>query len=473
MNNKYLYLLKNIALFSLSSLVPKLFSMLIVPVYTSCLTTAEYGIAELITTTATLFIPLFTLGIQDAVMRYSLDESYPKEQVLSIAFRILTVGSCIILVGTITAGFLSLPNLKPSYLVFFFLTYLSIAFNNVISRFCRGIDRVDALTESSIVNSVITLTCNLLFLLVFERGLNGYLLAGALGSIASTVYCFVRTKLHRYLTRQYSAEIQREMISYSAPLIFSAMAWWFNGALDRYVLTWCCGVTVSGIYAVSFKIPNLFAILQSVFSQAWSISAVKEFDPEDKDHFISSVYNLLNAAMILLCSLLLIMNIPMAAFLYSNEFFEAWKYTPPLLLSLVFCAVSLFIGNIFLAVKDTRTLSVSTILSALVNIVGNLCMIPLWGAYGAAIATLLSNVSMWLIRQIILRQHIHLHLHYFRDLSAYVLLTVQMIVACLGFEKTPHQIILCVMITVLYSKEALSILKKLFLKMQKNSENCN
>ena len=49
MNRKLSYLSKNVLLFSISGLVPKILAFLLVPIYTSYLTTSEYGISDLIT----------------------------------------------------------------------------------------------------------------------------------------------------------------------------------------------------------------------------------------------------------------------------------------------------------------------------------------------------------------------------------------------------------------------------------------
>ena len=84
-------------LFTISGFVPKIFSFILVPIYTSYLTTAEYGISDLITTTVSLLIPIFTLDIQDAVMRFALDKEYKKEDVFSTAIRIILIGTLIVI----------------------------------------------------------------------------------------------------------------------------------------------------------------------------------------------------------------------------------------------------------------------------------------------------------------------------------------------------------------------------------------
>ena len=70
---KYKYLLKNILLFAISSFIPKLLGFVLIPIYTGALSTEEYGIADLISATSQLAVPVFSLTIYDAVLRYTVD----------------------------------------------------------------------------------------------------------------------------------------------------------------------------------------------------------------------------------------------------------------------------------------------------------------------------------------------------------------------------------------------------------------
>ena len=74
MNEKYKYLGKNTIIFAISSFGTKVLSFLLVPLYTAVLTTAEYGIADLITTTATLLVFILTLNIASSVLRYTIEQ---------------------------------------------------------------------------------------------------------------------------------------------------------------------------------------------------------------------------------------------------------------------------------------------------------------------------------------------------------------------------------------------------------------
>lgn len=458
MANKHKSLIKNVVLFSINSFVPKLLSILLIPIYTNCLTLEEYGISDLITTTVTLIIPIFTLDIQDAVMRFALDNKYKKEDVFSNAIHIILLGTGLVCIGTYIVSSLNIKGMDDSYLFFFVLMFITSSLYNTISFFCRGIDKVNAIVVGGVLQSVITLTANILFLVLFRMGLIGYLLANSIGSVVALVWYFFSAKLHLFIKLKITKDVLKDMIVFSFPLIFSVIAWWINNASDRYILSWMSGVTISGLYAVSYKIPNILSIFQNIFAQAWSISAVKEFDKNDTDGFITNTYNMMNFGMIILCSAIMIMNIPIAKILYSKEFYGAWKFVPPLLISVVFNAISLFIGSIFTAVKDTKTLSISTIVGAVVNTICNVIFIYYLGAYGAALATMFGYAVVLFIRHIILRKHIIMRVAWHRDIMAYGILIVQMILALWGMDMIFFQSILSVTILLIYKKELIIIL---------------
>ena len=89
---KYRYLLKNIGLLTISSFGTKLITFFLVPLYTSILTTQEYGTYDLFNTTISLLIPILTINIQDGVLRFSLGADREKTaQVFSYGVKLVGV----------------------------------------------------------------------------------------------------------------------------------------------------------------------------------------------------------------------------------------------------------------------------------------------------------------------------------------------------------------------------------------------
>ena len=457
MKAKINYLLKNVLLFTISGFVPKILSFFLIPIYTSCLSMSDYGIFDLITTTATLLIPILTLDIQDAVLVYSMDKNEKKEDIISIALRINGIGFLIVLFLTLLVYVWNIFNINYYFLIFFIIYYAVTAVSNSINLFCKAIDKVKTIVKATIINSVITLLLNIVLLKVLNIGILGYLIANSVGSTLALIFVILDARIYKYIKKPQNKKIQKEMIKFSFPLIFSVIAWWINNASDRYILTWISGLSISGLYAISYKIPSLLTIFQNIFSQAWSISAIKDYDKEDKDGFVGKMYTIMNFSLCIACSIIMILNVWIAKILYAGEFFNAWKFVPPLLLSVIFNAMALFIGSIFTAVKDTKTLSKSTIIGAIINTILNFVLIYFFSAYGAAIATVCGYYAVLLMRNIILKKHINMKTSSLKNNLCYMIIIIQIALAYYGNKLIILQLFMPLLILLVYKKDLISI----------------
>ena len=83
---------KDALLMTIGSFGSKLLTFIFVPFYTAILTTDEYGIADLISTTTTLLFPFFSFVICEAMMRFALDKGNDSKEVYTIGIRITFAG---------------------------------------------------------------------------------------------------------------------------------------------------------------------------------------------------------------------------------------------------------------------------------------------------------------------------------------------------------------------------------------------
>lgn len=462
--NKYTYLAKNTILFTISSFGSKLLSFFLVPFYTAVLSTQDYGTADLITTTASLLVFVFTLNIADSVLRFAIEQKNNPEEILNFGLKVLLVGSIILAFLLLILRYLKCINWPDYCYIFLFLTFFTSAMNGILANYLRAIDKIRAVAVSGIITTATMICCNLLFLLVLHTGVIGYMISSILGYIMSIIYSMfvIRKKLVLVFKSNCSKKIGIVMCQYSIPLIFNGIAWWMNSSIDKYFITAICGVGINGIYAVSQKIPSILSMANTVFGQAWNLSAIKEFDSEDKDGFFANTYSIYNAGLVIICSILILINLPLAQILFSNDFFSAWQYSSPLLISIVFSSMSSFLGCIFSAVKDSKIFAVSTITAAIINISLNALMIPPLGALGAAIATLISFVSVWLIRYICAKKYIRLKIKLLRDCIAYSLLILQVVLEHLQNHLYMGQILILMVLLILYKSYLIKIIKRIF-----------
>ena len=430
MGGKYRYLLKNVGLLTLSSFATKLLSFFLVPLYTSILSTADYGTYDLFNTTISLLIPILTVDIQEAVLRFSL-ENRDKSSVLKVGLKYYAISLAIVVAVTIANCAIGLLDVFAHYSVEFILMYALMSLGGVLSYYARGAEKVKDLSFSSVVSSLVSILCNIYFLVVLDAGLLGYFYASIIGSAVQCAYLLVSTRpLTEHRLKRPDRQLDKDMVNYSSPMIANAISWWINNASDRYIVTWLCGVAANGVYAVSYKIPSIISVLQQIFGQAWTISAVKDFDKDDKDGFYIKVYDLYNTALVLACSLLIFLDKPLAKFLFANDFYSAWIYAPFLMISTVFSGMAAFVGGLFSALKKSKSFAETSVASAAVNTIGNLVLVPILGPFGASISTAVGYFVMLVMRLRTITKDVELAVNYKRDFLSYGLLVLQALLLC-------------------------------------------
>ncbi len=428
MDKKYKYLLKNIGLFSISNIGGRILTFFLLPLYTNILTTSEYGTYDFYVTTVSLLAPFLLVSIAEAVLRFSLDKNQDKTDTFTVGFQNLFRGSIIFAALIIINYVFKLVPILNEYPLYLFLYFVSKSLYGMLTSCARGLDKVADHAFSGLINTFSTIILNILFLLVFKLGIDGYFLAFIIAYFISALYLIIRLKMHRHLRiRVHDKTLRKQMEKYSRSLILNSVAWWINNVSDRYVIIWLCGTSANGIYSIAYKIPSIINAFEAIFEQAWTLSAIKEYENDSKD-FYSDMYKLYNFGMLMACSALIILDKPLAKFLYAKDFYEAWKYVPFLIISILFGSLGGFIGGIFAAAKKSAIFASTTLIGAAVNIVLNIILVKLMGPMGAAISTMISYCVVWVCRMIKSRQFVKLEINLKRDIIAYIILLLQSVI---------------------------------------------
>ena len=467
MDNKKIYLLKNFMLFFLASFLPKTISFFLVPLYTNCLSTTEYGTADLLINTVSLCVPILTLVVQDAVMKFALDNQHDKRNVFTVGVRVTFGGFVILCAGCSTLKMFGILKLDKFYIVFLILNYLLAAFTEMISYFCRGINKIVILTFSSVAQTITTIVANLIFLLVLKWGLEGYLISILLGYLINILIVFWGADLYKYINfKYYDLKLEKQMLLFSAPLVASSLSWWINNASDKYILTYLCGISVVGIYSVAYKIPTILSVLGTVISKAFTVSAIKEIDINDTDGFLGKSYSLISYVMVIGWAVLIVINPFLSRILFAKDFYAAWKYVPPLLVAFLMSAISGTCQSMLTAINKTGIISITAVLGAISNVIFNIVLIPLFEGYGAAIATMISFFICWIGRYYFLKKNITLKNSIIKEIVSYILVSIEMTLAYWKNRYICIEIIIFFMIILLYYKDEKYFIKSTLTKVK-------
>ncbi|HEV1606354.1 TPA: oligosaccharide flippase family protein, partial [Streptococcus pneumoniae] len=175
--SKYKELAKNTGIFALANFSSKILIFLLVPIYTRVLTTTEYGFYDLVYTTIQLFVPILTLNISEAVMRFLMKDGVSKKSVFSIAVLDIFIGSIAFALLLLVNNLFSLSDLISQYSIYIFVIFVFYTLNNFLIQFSKGIDKIGVTAISGVISTAVMLAMNVILLVVFDWGLLGFFIA--------------------------------------------------------------------------------------------------------------------------------------------------------------------------------------------------------------------------------------------------------------------------------------------------------
>lgn len=421
MREKYIFFIKNMSILTISNFVSKILVFLMLPLYTNVLTTQEYGTIDIISTTINLSIPIFTLSISEAILRYTMEKNVKKEEVLKESLKVIVKGFLILLVFSPITIFFKLPLI---YVVIFLIYYLTTAIANALSYYTKGTNNLKLLGISNIIRALLLVSLNCLMLLVLKLNIIGYYISLIVSDIIFILILLIPVLKNKQKRIKQNNQLAKEMKSYSKPFIINSISWWINNASDKYLVLFFCGINLTGIYSIAYKIPSMLEVVQNIFSQAWQISAIKEYKSKEAEAFFSTMYKYYNFILIITVLIILLFLKSISKILFAKEFYVAWKFVPFLLLAILFGALSGFLGSLYSANKDSKMYAKSTLIGAISNIILNLILIPIFNAYGAAIATFISYLVVWIIRVKNVKKYLELKIEHKKNTIIYLLLII-------------------------------------------------
>lgn len=389
-------ILRSTLLLGLSSMLSKGVSFFLMPLYTACLSPADFGTADVLISTAVLLMPLASLNAPEAIFRFVAGGRDRKEA--------LGAGSLSGLLG-IFVFLLILPLFRESslfspYLLLFFLYVIFANFHSFMAYLVRASGDYLLFAVQQLFCSLLTILLQLLFLPVLSFGIAGYL-AAILSSDAVTgvwlaIWLWRRGELR---ISRFSRGLLLEMWRYALPLIPTAALWWVIALSDRYLILRFCGEEVLGIYAAAGKLPALLTFAVGIFLEVWRYASLRVGERE-RNAFFGKIYSLFLPAALALTGMLIVGNRFAVSFLFAPAFALAADLVPLLSLAAFFSALSSFLGSVY-ALRMTSFRSLLTaLLGAVLNLILNLLLIPRYAGTGAALATLCAWILVWGLRAV-------------------------------------------------------------------------
>lgn len=457
--NRIDYLLKNTSIFAISNISTKIIVFLLVPLYTYCLTTEEYGTVDLLFTLSSVLVPILTLNISEAIYRFSLDKNANNNKIVSISSVIVI---CSLLLSLFIIPIFSLFPQYDLYKYYFYFYLISSILSQVFLVNLKGQEKLKLFSFGNILNTILIAGLNILFLKLFDKKIDGYFLAYTIANFITFIYAFIVGKILYSLKKFcFDKKLFIEMIKYSIVLIPTSFMWWIINSSDRIMVTNMVGSSANGIYAVSYKIPSILTTIAGIFNQAWMFSAISEKDSVDKERFTNRVFHIMYIFMFILSIFILTFLKPFFKIYVESEFYFAWKYVPILIFGSVFLTLGTFISTSYSVHKDSKGFLFSGMFGAFINILLNFIFIPLFNVYGAAGATCISYICVFIYRLIDTKKYVKIKWN-----KNYILPIVFLLICCIllyidNIYSFILQILVFLIMIIIYKNEWITITRKI------------
>ena len=300
-----------------------------------------------------------------------------------------------------------------SLLDYRFLIYLYVLTSctqNVCGQFIRALGYVRLYAIDGIFRTFTTIVLNILYLKVFQWNIFGYVFSIICSDALSTVCLFAIAKLWKYFRpRRLNFYLWRGMLVYALPLVPDAILVYIIGFSDQAFLASMQNTSVSAIYSIAYRVPTLIALVASIFIDAWQLSMVNNNTKDEQIEFFSTVGNTYSAIVFIIASGgIMCAKLAMTVLAVKN-YYIGWTFIPILAIGAGFNCLSSFQKSVYLLEKKTVPSFLSTAFSAVINIVLNALLIPRYGGTGAAAATLISYVALFIYRALDSRRFMPIH----------------------------------------------------------------
>lgn len=405
-------LVKNTLLIAIGNFGTKIISFLLLPLYTSLLSTSEYGTYDLIITINVLLLPLITFSMHEALFRFIIDtEKDSKDFNKIVSNALITVLFGILFMFIV---FVILSIICKNYATMFFFLFLITASNSLFifsNNLLRGLGKIREYAIVSCAKNLIQLLLNVIVIVVFNFGIAGLFISLFLSDIIAFLVVIIYSKLWKYIDiKLINKKELGPMLKYSLPLIPNALCAQIIHLSDRFVIIWFMNSSANGIYSISYKFPSIMETIYHYFYTAWGESASRIFSTgkEKAIEYYQSLHDIVNnfvfSAVIVLISF---MPILFRVFI-RGDYIDGFNYVPILLLSMYFDCMAKFYSGIFTALKKTSVMASTTIIAAILNIVINVLFIKHIGLYAAAGSTLVAEFLLAFLRRKKLKRYMNL-----------------------------------------------------------------
>ena len=389
-------LLRNNLALSLPPLAARLLSLILIPIYTHYLSPADFGMLELLDLTLYFFTALSGAQLSSAILYFHKNSPHEDRVFNAGLLWGAFIGITVAATGCLLAGRISLAVFQSRAftipLTWYFVAFACGPMIEAGLVILRIKDKIQLFNLGLLSKTIFQAALNVLFLLVFRTSYMSFVWSSLITSAAFggiVLFCFYR-KFSLTLDRSIFLGIAR----YSMPLGLGALMMLTVHYGDRYFLQRLVSLSEVGVYSLSYKIGMLTYFVYGPFALYWSVERFRIADMEHSKRFYVKVFTYLVLVMgVTFLSLTLFSGVALA-FMVPSAYLGAAYLVPWISMAYVLRVLGEHLRSVLMVHARTLVDTRISLAGGALCVICYAILIPIFGAAGAAAATLVAFAVM-------------------------------------------------------------------------------
>lgn len=397
-------------IYGLGIMLNKSVSFILLPLYTKYFHPEQIGLFALIQSVSLFLGVVYMFGVETSFMKFFIDakSDETKSEIYSSSLIFLSCSSIILSFliyfnsGNI-AGFFNFSEINESQYLIKVLSVLMFA--DTIYRFPLLLFRAQLNTKTFALINLLTFIINIIFNIIFivfiKTGVEGIFYSYIVSVTVTFISGLFLTK--KYLTMKISVSKIKELLIFGNKFIYIGLFILLIDISDRFFLKYFFDESVVGIYSANYRLASVMSLIIAAFRFSWTPYFLNLSENTDNKKIISTIFTYYIFAGLLLFltfSLLLDSFVKISIFGYSFLDVNYWsglKIVPVVLLAYFFSGLFATLNAAPFFTNNTDSILVITLAGLVINIIFNFILIPNMGISGAALSTLITYFTMFVI----------------------------------------------------------------------------
>lgn len=401
MKNKNL--LKKFLSFSIGGYIALIIGFFTTPITTRMLSPEEYGISSMYLLVVNILMLLAMLGLDQGFVRYYYEEDVENKGVLlkkclKIPLTIFLLISILVLIFRVTISKFVFLEYNFKMVLLLLLMLLFTLLNRYSFLTVRMNQKAKLFSIFQILNQLLNFIFIIIFFSIYGDSYKTIVIGSTMTTIILTLLSILSEKNIWNFRGGNLKTTQIELMKYSLPFTITMALTWVFQSSDKVAIKIFSDIKELGLYAAAFKIVALLTIIQTGFTTFWVPVAYERYTENPKDlNFFQKIHGYISLAMFLL-ALIVLMSKDFIILLLGEKFRAASSIMPCLVLMPIMYTISetTVLGINFK--KKTKYHMIISVVVAFLNILGNILLVPHFGAKGAAISTSIAYIIFFILR---------------------------------------------------------------------------